>query len=158
MKKIAIFLLAAVMLLVVGCKPQDDPKPDPTPDPTPVDPTWPRPSWQVSPLADGSHSMTIIFALPDSIEQHAGLTDLAGVFSGDQCLACGTLQRTDIGYRAMMLVSGPATNMSRQLTISYYCTATQKLYVSCETVAYVADSRLGSVDEPHMFTWKYAAR
>lgn len=154
MKKIAIFLMAAVMLLVVGCKPQDDPKPDPDP----VDPTWPRPSWQVSPLADVSHSMSIIFALPDSIEQHAGLTDLAGVFSGDQCLACGTLQRTDIGYRAMMLVSGPATNMSRQLTISYYCTATQKLYVSCETVAYVADSRLGSVDEPHMFTWKYAAR
>lgn len=155
-----ILLLAGLSLMGVSCSKsgEDDPVTpdppivDPNPPNTPVEPTYPTfgaPSWGVTNASLYEHTMVVSLVLPDSLCRTESQLDQISVFVGEECR--GVAERIEISYGKhvwMGMVYGNSS--SEQLLLKYYSYTTKHIYQSTNTISFVIDGVIGTIDNPEI--------
>lgn len=100
-----------LLCMMVSCKPNSN---DPVEPVKPQDP----PTWKVTTHVDPISSMTLVLGFDEALEPNVDTkADVVGVFAGEDCLAFGAPQMTEIGPRAYFRFQGPDNTLPNKLSV-----------------------------------------
>jgi|GEM_PF-5103435 len=141
MKKVSIIILAGLML--IGCKNEEPTQPQPV--------VFDTPTWQVK-TNKGYSTMTIIMAMPDSIQ--CDTADIIGVFTNDNSECLAVQKPTQVGDSLLGFLTVVAPDSMDDCYLRYFQSTTHYIHVTAPSaVRFDNDARIGSLTAPKQYNW-----